>query len=147
MYYKVFIKNQKIHIMKFDNLKTNYSNFIKKYTDEKFNQYIVTTSKMIKIIKYNKDNNGILKNININEDLYNYNEICQIDGIIDKINDKNDIDIEKVFFHDGKESIDIISIKVKYQKKYITINSNGIIAMDQREFDEIVVKELIESSL
>lgn len=147
MYYKVFVKNSEFEIVKFDNSISKYSEFIKHYSKNEYRQYIITTLKMIKIIEFTIKSEGLIKDININEDLYDSKEIEYLNKAIEKINSKKIKDIKNFFFHNSEESIDIESVKVKYKNMYATIISNGVLIVDENNYDKTKLKNLMESSL
>lgn len=147
MYYKVFVKNSEFEIVKFDNSISKYSEFIKRYSKNEYRQYIITTLKMIKIIEFSVKNEGLIKEININEDLYDSKEIEYLNKAVEKINSRKFKDIKNFFFHNSEESIDIESVKVKYKNMYATIVSNGVLIVDENHYDKTKVRNLMESSL
>ncbi|MGM7691819.1 hypothetical protein ACS65S_06005 [Staphylococcus saprophyticus] len=147
MYYKVFVKNSEFEIVKFDNSISKYSEFIKHYSKNEYRQYIITTLKMIKIIEFTIKSEGLIKDISINEDLYDSKEIEYLNKAIEKINSKKVKDIKNFFFHNSEESIDIESVKVMYKNMYATIISNGVLIVDENNYDKTKLKNLMESSL
>lgn len=149
MIYKIFKKNNQFEIFSFNEEEISYLDFLKTYTSNGFSQFIVTTDIMVSLMAFIRENKGIIKDIVIDESLYDLNTITIFNNLPLKMREDKDFDI-KVFMQDFdvENSIDIINIDVKFKKKYFSIRSNGIIFTDEKE-EEIspIINELLRKVL
>lgn len=147
--YKIFKKDNQFEIFSFNEEESSYLDFLKALTSRGFSQFIVTTDIMVNLMEFIRKNNGIVKDIDIEENFYDSDTISIFDKLPLKMREDKDFDI-KVFMQgfDVENSIDIINIDVKFEKKYFSIRSNGIIFTEEKE-DEIspIINELLREVL
>ncbi|AKG74187.1 hypothetical protein [Salinicoccus halodurans] len=151
MYCKIFKKSNEIFLIDYFPHQISYSEFIKDYIKQKYMQLIVTSAKMVKILQTVHESKGIISFIKLSEDLYDGGkEQVQINNKVEQINEKmrdNEIiEISNLIYHSDEDSIDIQSIKCKYENVYFEVLANGIIKFNQAE-DKVIIKKVIEFSL
>ncbi|WP_145453626.1 hypothetical protein [Staphylococcus hominis] len=144
MYYKIFEKNTKLYARKFDESNDSYIHFIKTFTSQGYNQFIITSDIMIDLIDTTIKNKGIFKKIYYDKTLYDLQTINFLDNLPITIKDNQIKNVKKVFEDNSINSIEIEGIKVKFKKQYFIIRANGVISSESNEVEEKNIK-IIES--
>lgn len=144
MYYKIFEKNYKLYAKKFDESCDSYIHFIKSFTSEGYNQFIITTDIMIDLIDNTLKNKGIFKNIYYDKKLYDIQTVKLLDDLLLNIKSNKIQNIKKIFEKNSINSIEIEGIKIKFKKQYFIIRANGLISSESNEAEEKTI-EIIES--
>lgn len=137
--------------MDYNPKQTSYSEFIKSYIEKQYMQIIITSAKMVNILQIVHQYEGLIKYIKLSNDIYDDGkEQVEIDNRVLQINEKmkenEKIDIANFLYHSDEDSIDIHSIKCKFNGVYFTVLANGIIIYEKTE-DKITIKKILESSL
>lgn len=129
----------------------SYSDFIKSYIKEQYMQVIITSAKMVNILQTVHESKGLIKYIKLSSDIYDDGkEQIEIDNRVNQINKEMKkgiiMDISNALYHSDEDSIDIHSIKCKFNNIYFTVLANGIILYENSE-DKIVIKKVLEPSI
>ncbi|WP_440870341.1 hypothetical protein [Staphylococcus shinii] len=130
MYYKIFKKGTDTLVEPFNELTDSYIDFIKTFTSKGYNQFIITTDIMIDLMVNTINKNGLVKDIYFDEDLYDYRTSDFLKSLPTKINENKSEDVKNILDNSFINSIEIVGIKVKFNKQYFTMRSNGIISSD-----------------
>ncbi|MGV3187937.1 hypothetical protein [Staphylococcus chromogenes] len=134
MIYKIFKKNNQYGVFTFNENEISYLEFIKTFTSKGYSQFIVTTDIMINLMQYVRSNKGIIKNINIEEEFYDSDTLNVFNELPFKMRKDENFSIKQFMQgYDAENSIDILNIDVKFEGKYFSIRSNGIIFTDEKE--------------
>ncbi|HCT0517559.1 TPA: hypothetical protein K8055_002410, partial [Staphylococcus pseudintermedius] len=136
--YKIFKKNNQFGVFTFNENENSYLEFIKTFTSKGYSQFIVTTDIMINLMQFVRNNKGIVKNINIEEDFYDSDTLNVFNGLPFKMREDKKFSIKQFMQgYDVENSIDILNIDVKYKDKYFSIRSNGVIFTDNEGDEDI----------
>lgn len=148
-YYKVFVKENKFSIIDYTPKDSDYSSFIKHYVEEGYKQVIFTSFKMVKLLQYIHENGGLLKKIELKTDLYNQKEQQRINKVIEIANQKNEntIILDDYLFHNDEDSVDLQSIKFKFNRLYYEILVTGIIKSQEAVSKTELIKILEDSDI
>lgn len=148
-YYKAFIKENKFSIIDYTPKYSDYSSFIKHYIEEGYKQVIFTSFKMVKILQYVHESGGLLKKIELKDDLYNQKEQQRINEVINIANQKNEklINLDNYLFHNDDDSVDLQNIKFKINHLYYEILVTGIIKSEETINKTELIKILENSDL
>lgn len=144
MYYKIFEKNSNLYAKKFDETSDSYIHFIKSFTSEGYNQFIITTDIMIDLIDNTIKNKGIFKDIYYDKKLYDIQTIKLLDALPLNIERERIQNIKMIFEKNFINSIEIEGIKIKFKKQYFIIRANGVISSEPSDTEEENI-EIIES--
>nr|QRX38701.1 hypothetical protein [Staphylococcus epidermidis] len=135
--YKIFKKNNQFEVFTFNENENSYLEFIKMFTSKGYSQFIVTTDIMINLMQIVRSNKGIVKDINIQEELYDSDTLNVFKELPSKMREDENFNIKQFMQdYDVENSIDIINIDIKFKGKYFSIRSNGIIFTDEQEDNE-----------